>query len=165
MLISSPLNAALNAQVGHEFSASLQYLEIATYFAREGWAKLAAHFYRQSDEERDHALRLVKYVTETGGELVIPTIPAPRHEFASVEEAVRLSLEWEQTVTQQFNHLMDIAISEKDYLAQGFLAWFVREQLEEVSSMEGLLKLVQHAGEKNLVYVETLVGKGQPGPE
>jgi ferritin len=160
MLISPQLNAALNAQVGHEFAASLQYVEIAAFLAGEGWAKLAARFYQQSDEERDHALKLVKYVVEAGGAVAIPAIPAPQARFASVEEAVRLSLSWEQTVTLQFNQLMDLAIAEKDYLAQGFLGWFVREQLEEVSSMEGLLKLVRHAGDKNLVYVETLIGKG-----
>jgi ferritin len=160
MLISPQLNAALNAQVGHEFAASLQYVEIAAFLAGEGWAKLAARFYQQSDEERDHALKLVKYVVEAGGAVAIPAIPAPQARFASVEEAVRLSLSWEQTVTLQFNQLMDLAIAEKDYLAQGFLGWFVREQLEEVSSMEGLLKLVRHAGDKKLVYVETLIGKG-----
>ena len=165
MLISPKLNAELNTQVGHEFSASLQYLEIATFLAGEGWAKLAAHFYKQSDEERDHALKLVRYMVEAGGAVAIPAIPAPQPRFANVEEVVRLSLSWEQAVTKQFNQLMDLAILEKDYLAQGFLGWFVREQLEEVSSMEGLLKLVQHAGDKNLVYVETLIGKGAPEPQ
>ncbi|MBM3881595.1 MAG: ferritin [Verrucomicrobia bacterium] len=154
MLISEKMTAAINEQVGHEFAASLQYVAIGSHFASEGLSELAAKFYRQADEEREHAMRFVKYLSEAGGPLKIPAIPAPQPTFKSVEEAVRLSLDWEKTVTQQINQLMDLAVKETDYLTQTFLGWFVREQLEEVSSMDNLLKVVQRAGEKNLIYVE-----------
>jgi bacterioferritin B len=163
MLISQKMNAAINEQIGNEFAASLQYVAIASHFAGEGLSELATKFYRQADEERDHAMRFVRYVVDAGGKVAIPAIPAPKAQFKSVEEAVRLSLEWEQTVTKQVNGLVQLAIKESDYIAQNFLGWFVNEQLEEVSSMDNLLKVVQRAGDKNLLYVESYLARHQ-GP-
>ena len=159
MLISKKLNNAINQQIGNEFGASLQYVAIASHFAADGLSQLAAKFYRQADEERDHAMKFVKYVVETGGKLQIPSIPAPKPTFKSAREAVALALQWEKTVTSQINGLMEIAVKESDYLAQTMLTWFVKEQLEEVSSMDNLLKLVERAGEDNLIYVESLMSK------
>lgn len=154
MLISKELTAAINEQVVHELQASHQYLQIAAYFEGLALKKLAKMFYRQSDEEREHALKLVHYVVETGGEMVVPAVPGVKTHFATVEEAVKLSLDWEWEVTRRINGLMDIAIEKKDYLARGFLQWFVDEQLEEVTTMENLLKVVQQAGERNLIMLE-----------
>ncbi|HZU86469.1 MAG TPA: ferritin-like domain-containing protein, partial [Anaerolineaceae bacterium] len=98
--------------------------------------------------------KFVHYVVETGGELAIPVIPAPTYTFKMVEEAVQKSVDWEWEVTRRINSLMDIAREEKDYLAQGFLQWFVDEQLEEVTHMENLLRVVKQAGEKNLIMLE-----------
>lgn len=161
MLISQKMNAAINEQIGNEFAASLQYVAIASHFASEGLSELAAKFYAQADEERDHAMRFVRYVVDAGGQVAIPAIAAPKAQFKSVEEAVRLSLEWEKTVTRQINGLVELAMKESDFIAQNFLGWFVREQLEEVSSMDNLLKVVQRAGEKNLLYVESYLARQQ----
>ncbi len=156
MLISDPMNAALNAQIGHEFGAELQYVSIATYFDGDGLPELAQHFYRQAEEERMHAMRFVNYVVDAGGKVVIPAIPAPKSGFASAEEAVKLSLDWEMTVTRQVNALVDLAVKENDHITENFLRWFVTEQLEEVSSMETLLSIVRRAG-ANLLFVEEYI--------
>ncbi len=154
MIISKELNDAINAQIGREFGASLQYVAIATWFDGEALKKLAELFYKQAEEENEHAMKFVKYLVDTGGSVVIPAVEAPKASFATAEEAVKLSLSWEQEVTRQVNHLYDIAVSKKDYAAQNFLDWFVEEQIEEESSMENLLKIIQRVGEKNLVMVE-----------
>ena len=78
MLISQEMTAALNQQIGNEFSASLQYVAIAAHFDSESLPELAAHFYRQADEERAHAMRFVKYVLDAGGRVEIPTIPTSK---------------------------------------------------------------------------------------
>ncbi len=158
MLISEKMNAALNEQVGHEFGASLQYVAIAAYFDSDNLPELAAHFYRQADEERDHAMRLVNYVVDAGGKVAIPAVPAPKSGFASAEEAVKLSVDWELTVTRQINALVDLAIKETDHTTQNFLQWFVTEQLEEVSSMERLLSMIRRAG-ANLLFVEDYLAR------
>ena len=160
MLISAEMKAALTEQIGHEFAAMLQYVTIATYFESEGLPRLAQHFYRQAEEEREHAMRFVRYVVETGGEVAIPAMPAVKSGFASAEEAVQLSLDQEVKVTEQINALMDQAISSNDHAAHTMLEWFVTEQVEEVSSMETLLRMVQRAGDSGLLFVESYLAQG-----
>jgi ferritin len=161
MLISKKMNAALNQQIGNEFGASLQYVAIACHFANDGLSALAGHFFKQADEEREHAMRFVKYILEAGGKVEIPAVPAPQCAFKNAAEAVKLSLDWELTVTRQINDLVNLAIKESDHLAHNMLNWFVKEQLEEVSSMDNLLKVVQRAGETNLLHVEQYLVRAQ----
>lgn len=160
MMISKEMNEQINAQIGHEFGASLQYVNIASYFDGAALPVLTQHFFRQAEEERQHAMKFVRYVLDAGGSVAVPAIPAPRARFASAEEAVKLALEWELTVTKQINALLDRASSERDYVAHDFLEWFAREQLEEVSSMDTLLKMIQRAGESGLLQVETALTRG-----
>lgn len=157
MMISETLNAAINRQIGNEFGASLQYVAIAAHFANDGLMQLAARFQQQAEEERDHAMRFVRYLIDTGGRVEIPAIPAPKSTFESAADAVAHSLEQEKVVTRQINDLMALAVEQKDFAAQNFLNWFVSEQLEEVANMDNLLKVMKRAGEANLVYVEAYV--------
>ena len=163
MLISKNMNGAINRQICYEFSAMLQYVAIASYFVGDSLHELAAHFYRQAEEERDHAMRFIKYLLDAGGQVEIKDVPAPQNKFTSAEEAVKLSLDQEKTVTEQINALVEVAMKEKDYITQNALTWFVNEQLEEVSSMENLLKIVQLAGVKNLLYVEDYLARHKGG--
>lgn len=161
MLISEKMVAALNTQIGNEFGAFLQYVQIASHFGRENLPELSKHFHRQAEEEKTHALKIVNYVVDAGGSVAIPAIPAPRPKFANAEEAVKLSLDWEVTVTKQINGLVDLAISENDHTSRNFLQWFVGEQLEEVSSMDTLLKMIRRTGESGLMTVENALAAGR----
>ena len=154
MLISHELNKAFNEQIGHEFGAGMQYVTIAAHFSQKQLTLLAKLFLAQSEEERQHALKFVKYVLDTKGELLIPSIPAPTPRFASSAAAVEAALNWEKDVTRQITALMDIAVNENDYLAQSFLQWFIDEQLEEVVKMDRLLNVIKQSGERNLLMVE-----------
>lgn len=161
MMISKELNDAINTQIGAEFGASLQYVSIATYFDGEGLKKLAALFYKQAEEERQHAMKFIEYLVATGGEVRIPAVAAPKSTFASAEETVKLSLDWELEVTSQINKLYDIARTKNDYAGQNFLDWFVEEQVEEVNSMDTLLKVVRRVGEKNIIMMEAYFAHGE----
>ncbi|HEX7555120.1 MAG TPA: ferritin [Leptolinea sp.] len=154
MLISKELTVAINEQIGHELHASHQYANIAAYFDSLALKKLAKMFYKQSEEEREHAMKFIHHISEAGGEVAIPAVAAPKAVFKSVEEAVQLSLDWELEVTRRINNLMTMAIAEKDYIGQDALRWFVTEQLEEVNTMDNLLKVVRQAGERNLIMLE-----------
>ena len=154
MMIHSDLVKAFNEQIGHEFGASMQYVSIAAYFQRNQLTLLAKLFFDQAEEERQHAMKFVKYVLDTQGDLAIPAIPASQPSFASAEAAVKAALTWEQDVTRQITALMDLAVKHNDYLAQSFLQWFIDEQLEEVVKMNRLLNVIQRSGEKNLLMVE-----------
>ncbi len=154
MLISPELAAAINQQIGHEFGAGLQYVSIAGYFERQKLTLLAKLFFKQAEEENQHALRFVRYLLDTQGELKIPPIPQPVASFASAEAAAQAALNWEREVTGQIKRLMDLAVSQTDYLAQGFLQSFIDEQLEEVAKMDRLLSVIHRSGERNLLMVE-----------
>ena len=159
MLISERLEEALNRQVGREMGASLQYLAIAAYFDRLSLKQLARFFYRQSDEERTHAMKFLHFIIEAGGTVSLPEIAAPRGEFNTARECAELSLHWERQVTQQIYELVDTAHGDKNYIALRFLDWFVTEQLEEVSLMDGLLQIIERAGEENLLQVEDYMAR------
>lgn len=153
-LISRELAKAFNEQIGHEFGASMQYISIAAHFEARQLRLLAKLFFEQADEERQHAMKFVRYLLDTKGGLKVPAIPAPQPAFASAEEAVQAALNWERTVTAQITGLMDVAVKQNDYLAQSFLQWFVDEQLEEVVKMDRLLSIIKQSGERNLLMVE-----------
>lgn len=154
VLISPELTKAINAQIGHEFGASMQYLSIAAHFQKRQLTLLSKLFIKQAEEEREHAMKFVTYLMETKGGLVIPPIPAPIPVFASAADAVEAALKWEEEVTRQISSLMDLAVAQNDYIAQSFLQWFIDEQLEEVVKMDRLLTIIRESGEKNLLMVE-----------
>lgn len=160
MLTSQKVVDAINEQIGYEFSASLQYYAIAAHFAAEALPQLSQHFFQQAEEEKDHALRFIKYVVDAGGHVVIPAIEAPSAQFKNPEAAVKLSYDQEVKVTHQINALVELARSENDYITINFLQWFLTEQLEEVSSMDNLLKIVQRAGTNLLQADEYLARVG-----
>ena len=146
MLTSKKVINAINEQIGYEFSASMQYYAIGAHFAEEALPQLSQHFFQQAEEEKGHALRFIKYVVDAGGRVVIPAIDAPKSNFKTPKDAVKLSLDQEVKVTRQINALVELARSENDYITINFLQWFLTEQLEEVSSMDNLLKIVERAG-------------------
>ena len=154
MQISKAMADLMNAQVGNELGASNQYVQIASYFDGESLSKLAKFFYKQAEEEREHAMKFVHYLMDVSTALSVPAIPAAKTDVGTAEKAFEMSLGWEQEVTGQINAMMDLAVQEKDYASQAFLQWFVTEQVEEVSSMERMLQIVRKAGEKNLLMVE-----------
>ena len=159
MLASHDLVDAVNRQIGNEFGASLQYVSIASYFDGQALNGLARFFYRQAEEEKDHAMRFVRFVVDSEGQLEIPPVPAPQATFESAAEAVGLALAWEQEVTQQIYGLVDIAKKDSNYIALRFLDWFVNEQFEEVNTMSHLLQVVERAGEGGLLHVEEFLAR------
>mgnify|MGYP006303378219 CR=1 FL=1 len=153
-MIKKEVQDAINQQVINELFASNSYLAIASYMESQGLKILAAYFFRQSDEERGHSLRLLRYLLDVNGKVEVNAVPAPSNEFKSVEDAVRGALDQEIEVTAQINNLMDISHTHKDYATANFLRWFVDEQVEEQAAMHELLDLIRHAGPNNLLMVE-----------
>jgi len=161
MLISDKLTQAINEQVGRELGASSQYLQLASYFARDSLPQLADFFFRQADEEREHAVKFVHYLVDTGGKVVIPEAMAAK-EVASAEDGVQAALDGEKKVTDQINNLLAIAAEDQDYSALRFLGWFSEEQVEEISTMTELLSVVRRAGDQLLLVEEYLARSGDP---
>lgn len=160
---SSPFIERLNEQVGHEFGASQQYIAIAVHFDGLTLPLLAGHFYRQALEERNHAMMLVQYLLDAELEVTIPAVNAPQTRFDGAATAVRLALQQERRVTDQFSELTRLARAEDAFQGEQFLQWFLKEQLEETSSMSDLLAVVERAGEDNLLLVEDFLARNPVG--
>lgn len=142
-MISERLYQALNAQIGHELSASHQYLAVATYFGLQsltGWEQL---FDAQSDEERGHARKIIKFLQEVGREPKYDAISAAQGNYSSAVEALEQCLSWEQLVSKQFQDMAKLAIEEGDFTGFQFLQWFIEEQVEEESKMQMLIDIVR----------------------
>jgi ferritin len=147
---------ALNEQIAHEFAASQQYVAIAVWYDAETLRELAAHFYRQALEERNHAMMIVQYLLDAGERVAIPAVAQPQNDFADPVAPVRLALEQERTVTEQISRLAALAREEQNLVGEEFLNWFLKEQREEVASMSSLLAVVERAGDNMLLGEEYL---------
>jgi ferritin len=155
----------LNEQVAHEFAASQQYVAIAVYYDGETLPQLAAHFYRQALEERNHAMMIVQYLLDAGHEVVIPGVDPPQTSFADAHAPVALALEQEKRVTEQIAELARLARDENDLVGEQFLHWFLQEQREEVASMSDLLAIVERASESNILLAEDYLARNQVGDQ
>jgi ferritin len=157
-----PFAAALNEQVGHEFAASQQYIAVAVYYDAETLPQLAAHFYRQAVEERNHALMIVQYLLDADEPVVVPGVDAPQTTFADAVAPVALALEQEKRVTDQIVELVKLARAEGELVGEQFLHWFLKEQREEVASMTELLAVLDR-GKDNLLHVEEHLARAAGG--
>ncbi|WP_166140562.1 ferritin [Nocardioides ochotonae] len=129
----------LNVQIGNEFAAHNQYLACAVHYDALTMPRMAAFFYAQALEERDHAMMMVQYLLDTDADVVIPGAEAPVAHFEDVVAPIRLALEQEKRVTEQINDLLRVAREESDFASEQFMQWFIKEQVEEVATMSDLL--------------------------
>ena len=155
---------ALNEQIANEFAASQQYVAAAVYYDAETLPRLAAFFYRQALEEREHAMMMIQYLLDVGEGVRIPDIKAQQTSFADGSAPVRMALEQEQRVSDEIFSLFELAREIKDYRAEHFLQWFVKEQVEEVALMSDLLRVVERSKE-NLLLAEDFIARESLGEE
>jgi ferritin len=150
----------LNTQIGNEFAAHQQYVACALYYDALTMPRMAAFFYAQALEERDHAMMMVRFLLDTGAEVHMPGVESPRNDFADVVAPVALALEQEQRVTAQVHQLTRIAREEFDFAAEQFMAWFIKEQVEEVATISDLLTVVTRAKD-DIEAIEEYVAREQ----
>jgi len=156
---------AVNEQIGFEFGASQQYVAVAVYYDSETLPQLAAHFYRQAVEERNHAMMLVQFLVDSDVPVVVPGASAPQTEFKDAIEPIALALAQEKRVTEQITALAKLAREEGDFVGEEFTHWFLKEQREEVASMSDLLKLVERASGSSLLLVEESLARTPVGDQ
>jgi ferritin len=147
---------ALNDQIGREFVAAHQYTAVGAYYERLTFPRLAKFFFDQAEEERGHAMRMVNYLNDTGSDVRLGEIGAPKNEFADHVEPIRLSLEHEKKVTIAISKLYEIARETNDYASESFMQWFVDEQVEEEASMSSLLEVAERVREHPMMLEEFL---------
>ena len=143
-----------NRQIEREGYSSNLYLSMASWAEINGFPGVAAWLYSQSDEERVHFLKFIKYVNERGGNAVIPAFTKPVSDFKSVEEVFREVLKHEEFVTASINEIVALTLEEKDYNTHNFLQWFVFEQVEEETSARTILDKIRLAGKDNMYQLD-----------
>ena len=150
----------LNEQIANEFAAHQQYLANAVYYDAQTLPRLAEFFYAQALEERTHAMMMVRYLLDADARAVIPGIAAPETEFADIVAPVSLALDQEKRVSDQIGALAAIAREENDFLSEQFTQWFLKEQVEEISTMSSLLAVVERSSEQPMFIEDYLVREG-----
>ncbi len=137
--MNSVIENLLNDQVKYEASASMQYLAMASWADVKGYSGVAEFFYAQSEEERVHMTKLVKFINERSGKVIVPQLEKPQGEFKTLIELFESFLKSEMFVTEQINHVIYECLQHKDYNVHNFMQWYVTEQLEEESLARTLL--------------------------
>jgi bacterioferritin B len=158
----SKFHSMLQEQVRHEFTASQQYVALAVWFDSQDLPQLAKHFYRQSLEERNHAMMIVQYLLDNDIAPLIPGVDEVKTNFSEAADLVSLALQQEKSVTDEIINLAKIARDEDDYKGEQFMQWFLKEQVEEVAQMTTMLNVVRRAG-GNLFDVENYLARESVG--
>jgi ferritin len=153
---------ALNAQIAREFAASHQYVAVGNYYAGDTFPRLAAFFYEQAEEEREHAMKMVNYLLDRDATPDIGAIDTPRQSFADHVEPIQVALDQERKVTVQISKLFEIARETRDYQSEQFMQWFLEEQVEEEAAMQDLLTVAERTRTIPMLIEEYLV-RDTPG--
>jgi ferritin len=138
-MLTNKMEKILNQQVMLEAQSSMAYLAMASWAeCQPGLDGITEYFYAQSEEERVHMLKLLRYINERGGKGKVPSLKEPKIEFESVQELFKHFLEGEIKVTLSIYEIVDLALQEKDFATHNFLQWYVTEQMEEEKSAREL---------------------------
>jgi len=155
-MISKKMEEALNQQIGLEGYASFLYLSMATWFDNEGLEGCAKFMTRQSDEEREHMMRIFDYMNEVDAFPLTPAIAQVPHHFDSPQKVFEKVYAHEQKVTKSIHDLLKIAKDENDYTTENFLQWYISEQREEENLMRSILDKIKLIGDSpmTLYYID-----------
>ncbi|GAA3631684.1 ferritin [Flavivirga jejuensis] len=146
-MLLKKIENALNNQIKIEAESSQIYLAMACWAEVKGLEGVAGFMYDQSQEERDHMLKLVKFVNERGGHAQISALKAPNVTFESFKEMFEMLLKHEVFVSESINELVHTSLQEKDYATHNFLQWYVSEQIEEEAMARTILDKINLIGD------------------
>ena len=146
-MLAKNIEAALNKQIRSEAESSQTYLSMACWAEVNGLEGISTFMHAQSNEERQHMLKLIKYVNDRGGHAKISELNAPKTEFENFKNMFELLYQHELFVSESINELVRITFEEKDYSTHNFLQWYVAEQIEEESQAKTILDKINLIGD------------------
>jgi len=149
-MLKKKIEDICNRQVEREGYSSNLYVAMASWAENSGYSGVAGWLYSQSDEERIHMLKFIKYINERGGKAIMPALKKPEPEFKDVEEVFKEVLKHEEFITSSINEIVSLTLDEKDFNTHNFLQWFVMEQVEEEASVRVVLDKVRLVGKNNM---------------
>jgi ferritin len=146
-MLSKNIELALNKQIRIEAESSQTYLSMACWAEISGLEGIAQFMYAQSEEERLHMLKLIKYVNERGGQTIITDLKAPKTNYETFKGMFEALYKHELFVSDSINELVHITFTEKDYATHNFLQWYVAEQIEEEATAKSILDKINLIGD------------------
>ena len=146
-MLSKKIEEVLNKQVTIEAESSQVYLAMASWAENLGFEGVSQFMYAHSDEEREHMLKLIKFINERGGHAKVSQLSAPPTEFGSFKDMFQTLFDHEVMVSQSINDLVDVSLQEKDYATHNFLQWYVSEQIEEEALARNILDKINLIGD------------------
>ncbi|MBP3580920.1 MAG: ferritin, partial [Clostridia bacterium] len=142
----SKVSQLINEQINKELYSAYLYLDFSVYYEKEGLDGFANWYMVQAQEERDHAMLMLKYLQLNGEKVTLGTISAPDKQLKALMDPLKFGLEHEQYVTSLIHTIYDAAYTAKDFRTMQFLDWFVKEQLEEEKNADDMIKKMELFG-------------------
>ncbi|MEZ5023687.1 MAG: ferritin [Chitinophagales bacterium] len=153
-MLDKKIEEILNRQIAIEGQASYKYLALASWCDNKGFAGAARFLFEHSDEERMHMMKLLNYVIDKGGKVVVPAVEQPRSDFKNIKEVFEYAYTGEQSVTAAINEIVSLSLKLNDHTTNNFIQWYVNEQLEEENLYRQILDRIELIGEGgNALYL------------
>jgi ferritin len=146
--MKSEVKDAINEQIKHEFYSAYLYLSMAGSFEVANLPGFAHWMRKQSEEEREHAMKFFDFLLNRGEHVQLQAIDQPPYAFRSPLDTFEQALEHEKEITSHIHRLYDLSVQENDYPVQVLLNWFVEEQVEEEKSATEIVERLRMAGEE-----------------
>ena len=142
-MISNRVEKGLNDQLNQELAASYSYLAMSAYLESTVFGGFANWMRVQAEEEREHAMKVYRYLADRGGRITLRALDQPKGDYDSIEELFETALALERSTTSQINRLYETALEDKDYTTMEFLGWFLTEQVEEENVAENMVERIK----------------------
>jgi ferritin len=153
-MLTKKVEEICNRQIEREGYSSNLYMSMASWAENKGMAGMAAWLYAQADEERMHMLKFIRFVNERGGVAVIPAFKQPPVKYKGIHEMFKEVLRHEQFISASINEVLAASIAENDYATTNWIQWFVKEQVEEESSVQLIIDKLALAGEQGIYFLD-----------
>ena len=160
-MLSKKMAQGLQDQINKEMESAYIYMAMSAQCTYMNWPGFAKWFMVQYHEEMFHSMKIFNYLTAQGLKPVLQAISAPKTEYVSLREMFDTTYAHEQKVTKSIWDLMAIAKEEKDYSSEGFLGWYIKEQVEEEANDTEILAWLDRIGESagGLFQLDHKLGK------
>ncbi len=145
-MLDKKVRNLINEQINKELYSAYLYLDFSVYYEAQGLDGFANWYMIQAQEERDHAMLMLKYLQNNGEKVTLEAVAKPDKEMTSLMDPLKAGFEHEQYVTSLINDIYAAAYDVKDFRTMQFLDWFVKEQLEEEKSAEDMIKKMELFG-------------------
>lgn len=140
----------LNEQIKKEAHSSAIYLAMASWCDHNALDYSAEFFYEQSLEEREHMMKIFRFINDNGGTAYSPEVGKINHEYNSLEEIFETALDQEIKITKSIHNIVFQCRKLQDLTTENFLQWFVQEQMEEEQTIRRALELFDLMGTEGL---------------